>query len=108
MEIWIPVIVAIVSSLVSYFSAVAKGESDLKALEIQHQSDLARLAREQKHDLDNQNASEIERVEKMLQTDLLKEVVEQSMKMPQMQKEVKKALLHEMQAKKSSKRRKRE
>lgn len=88
MEIWIPVVVAVVSAIFSYLAAVGKGRSDLKALKIQHESDLEavrekhrldieRLEREQKHELErisSQVTNEAKLYETKAQTDLVAEI----------------------------------
>lgn len=89
MEIWIPVIVAVVSSVFTYFAAVRKGKSDLKALKMQHESDMEafrekhkldieRLEREQKHELDkiaSSVSSEAKLYEEKVQTDFAADVM---------------------------------
>lgn len=86
MEIWIPVIVAIVGSLFSYFGAVSKSKNDLKnlkeqhALDLeksdkQHRLDLERLEKEQKHEMEKMR-SEAEMYEQNKQTDLIANMFE--------------------------------
>lgn len=81
MDIWIPVVVAIVGSLFSYFGAIAKSKSDLKSLkeqhaldleksDRQHRLDLEKLEKEQKHELEKMR-SEAERYEQTRQTDMI-------------------------------------
>lgn len=52
MDIWIPVIVAIVGSVASFFGAIATSKSDLKKVKHQHELDLESL--KEKHLLDMQ------------------------------------------------------
>lgn len=85
MEIWIPVIVAVVSSIASFFAAIATSKSDLKKLKQQHELDLKSLKekhlldmqtleKQQKHDLDKINAeldSQGKLYEQNKQTDMI-------------------------------------
>lgn len=52
MDIWIPVVVAIIGSVASFFGAIATSKSDLKKVKHQHELDLESL--KEKHLLDMQ------------------------------------------------------
>lgn len=65
MEIWIPVFVALISSLISYFASVSKGKSELKAVEIKNKSDIDRLERENDAALEKIKQEHKNEIEKM-------------------------------------------
>lgn len=65
MEIWIPVIVALISSIISYFASVSKGKSELKAVEIKNKSDIDRLERENDAALEKIKQEHKNEIEKM-------------------------------------------
>lgn len=85
MEIWIPVIIAIVSSLFSYFGSIyqSRGEikrnkeqysAELEAIRVKNQADLERLEREHKYELEKlqqQIDAEAKLYEQKAQTDAL-------------------------------------
>jgi len=85
LEIWIPVIVAVVSSIASFLAAIATSKNDLKKLKQQHELDLKSLKekhsldmqtleKQQKHDLDKINAeldSQGKLYEQNKQTDMI-------------------------------------
>lgn len=51
MDIWIPVIVAIVTGSIAYFGSVHKSKSGLNALKLKNESDIDKLEKEQTADL---------------------------------------------------------
>jgi len=65
MEVWIPVIVALVSSTISYFASVSKGKNELRAVEIKNKSAIERLEKENDAKLnriEQEHQNEIEKI----------------------------------------------
>ncbi|WP_010530562.1 hypothetical protein [Lentibacillus jeotgali] len=71
MEIWIPVIVALISSVTSYFLATYKGKTELRNLKKQQEANLKKMEEQRKADLEKmekQHAQEIERIKTEIQS----------------------------------------
>lgn len=89
MELWIPVVVALVTSLGAFLGAVAtskndvkklkhKHELDLEALKEKHLLDMQTLERQQKHELDKMSTeidSQAKLYEKNKQTDMISDLM---------------------------------
>lgn len=65
MEIWIPVVVALITSVISYFASISKSKNELKIAQVKHNSELERLERENKAALDQLQEQHKNEIEKM-------------------------------------------
>lgn len=77
MEIWIPVIVAIVTSLFSFFGAIYKGKSELNKLKALHKVELDKIREKHQKDLEKLSAevdNQARLYEKTKQTDIIGDV----------------------------------
>lgn len=63
MEIWIPVIVALVSSFLTYLTARTQNKKDLQVLEKERKADLEKLNLQHKHEMEKMQI-ELEKADK--------------------------------------------
>lgn len=73
MDIWVPVIVAIVTGSIAYFGSVHTNKNALNALRIKNESDLNKLEKEHKNEMDKM-ASEFERALKIQENEIVNDI----------------------------------
>lgn len=103
MEIWIPVIVAILTSVASFIGAVYKGKTDLKNLRVKHDEEIRGMQEKHKMDMERLSAEidgQAKLYEQTKQTDLTGEILSSMMKDPGMQKMMTQQVFAEMSKKK--------
>ena len=86
LDIWIPVIVAIVASFSSYIAAVGKGKSELSKLEAKHEKELEKLEKEHRYNLEKMEAEiagQAKLYEEAKQTDLAGNFMEKLLENPE-------------------------
>ncbi|WP_303965930.1 hypothetical protein [Sporosarcina ureae] len=86
MDIWIPVIVAILTSFSSYIAAVRKGKGELRKLEARHEKDLEKIEKEHRYNLEKMEAEiagQAKLYEETKQTDLAGNFIEKLLDKPE-------------------------